>query len=517
MPTAHCPCPALLAALLATLGSLAGPLSAQTPQQAAVQVTAVASTSPPSLAFTWPAEAGATAYTVYRRNAGAALWGPVQTIPGGGAATSWADPTVLPGQRYEYYFVRAGSVAGKGFLTAGVEAAAIEDRGKLVLLVDGAQVVPLGARLDRLVEDLTGDGWTVLRHDVPPGTAVPAVKALIQADVAAFPGQVKNVFVLGRIAVPYSGWIAPDGHSDHSGAWAADVFYGEVNGTWTDTTVNTTSATRPENRNVPGDGKYDQSTVPSEVDLGVGRVDFANMPAFAQGETALLQQYLDKDHDYRHKVFAVGQRALVDDNFGWFSGEAFAASGWRNFAALVGPADVVAADYFTTLNTSSGPGYAWSYGCGGGSYTSAGGIGNTANFTTSTNRCVFTMLFGSYFGDWDSTNNFLRAPLCSGWTLANAWAGRPHWSFHPMALGETLGYCARYSQNDTNAGGYGARSVHVALLGDPTLRQHVVAPPGGVAVADLWPLANVTWNPSADPVAGYHVYRAPAPAAPFTP
>ena len=59
------------------------------------------------------------------------------------------------------------------------------------------------------------------------------------------------------------------------------------------------------------------------------------MPSFAAGETALLQQYLDKDHDYRHKAFAVDQRAVVDDNFGWFGGEAFAASGWRNASSTI--------------------------------------------------------------------------------------------------------------------------------------------------------------------------------------
>lgn len=504
----------ILAAIAATL-PLTG-LPGQTAQQAALRVTAAATTSPPSLAFQWPLDATATSYAVSRRAAGALYWGTATTIPGGGAATGWTDPNVVVGQRYEYYFTKAGTPAAKGFLTAGIEAQAIEDRGITVLLVDATKAGALGARLDRLIQDLVGDGWRVLRHDVAPTATVASTRALVVADHAANPGQVKCVFLLGRIPVPYSGQIAPDGHTDHSGAWPADVFYGELNGLWTDSSVNTTSASRQENRNVPGDGKYDQSSIPNDVEVGVGRVDFANMPSFPLSETQLLEQYLDKDHDYRHRVFAVDQRAVIDDNFGYFSGEAFAASGWRNFAALVGPANTTAADYFTTLNTTSGNGYVWSYGCGGGSYQSAGGIGTTANFVLSANRSVFTMLFGSYFGDWDSTDNFLRAPLCTGWTLANAWAGRPHWSFHPMALGETLGHCARYSQNDTTHGGYGARSIHVALLGDPTLRQHVIAPPTAVLVADLWPQANIGWTPSADTVAGYHVYRATSPQGPFT-
>ncbi|MCA8952809.1 MAG: fibronectin type III domain-containing protein [Planctomycetes bacterium] len=504
---------------LAVLASVpfAIPAIAQTAADVALQVEATAATNPPTLTFSWPASATATSYTVARRPAGDLFWGNQITVPGGGAATSWIDSNVVLGERYEYRFLRLGSTVARGLVTAGVEAAAIEDRGVLVLIVDATQATALAAGIDRLVEDMNGDGWRVLRHDVQPTDPVTSVKATILADYNADPTNVRAVFLLGHVPVPYSGNIAPDGHSNHIGAWAADVYYGEVDGVWTDSTVNNSSASRTENRNVPGDGKFDQSVVPNNVELMVGRVDLANMPAFAASETQLLQQYLDKDHDYRHKVFAADQRAVIDDNFGYFSGEAFAASGWRAFSALVGTANVVAGDYFTTLNTTSGGGHVWSYGCGGGSYTSAGGIGTTTDFTTSANRGVFTMLFGSYFGDWDSTNNFLRAPLCSGWTLSNAWAGRPHWSFHPMGLGETLGFCARYSQNDTTAGGFSLRGVHVALMGDPTLRQHVIAPAANVSITGntAGSQATIAWSASPDAAAGYHVYRATTTAGPF--
>jgi hypothetical protein len=489
---------------------------AQSPAQAAIAVTAVATASPPAITFTWPSDPTATLYSVVRRVDGASVWGLPVVVPGAGAAVSWVDTNVVPGARYEYWFTKNGTPPARSFLTSGIEAVALEHRGTLVLLVDATHAVALAAKIDRLIGDLRGDGWFVVRHDVLPSQSPASVKALIAADYfAADPANTKAVFALGHVPVPYSGNFAPDGHPDHQGAWAADVWYGEMNGTWTDGTVNTVSASRLENRNVPGDGKFDQSTLPSDVELIVGRVDFANMPAFPFSEATLLANYLDKDHDYRHRVFQVDQRAIVDDNFGWFSGEAFAVSGWRNFTTLLGAANVTAADYFTTLNTTTGNGHVWSYGCGGGSYTSAGGIGTTSDFVASANRSVFTMLFGSYFGDWDSTNNFLRAPLCTGWTLANVWAGRPHWSFHPMGLGDTIGACVRRSQNDTAAGGIFTRGVHMALMGDPTLRQHVVAPPTNVTVGTA-ALPVVAWTASADPVAGYHVYRAPVAAGPFT-
>ncbi len=506
----------VVARSLAAALVIAGFSIAQSTQQAAVLVSATVSTSPPSISFSWPADSSASSYAVYRRLSGATAWGTPTTIPGGASATSWVDTSVVPGTRYEYWFNKSGSVAGRSLVASGIEVPAVDARGKLVLMVDATKVSALGPRLDRLMNDLVGDGWTVLRHDVLPTQSVPSIKALIVADYNADPANVRAVFLLGRIPVPYSGIIAPDGHPDHQGAWPADVYYGEINGTWTDVSVNTTTASRQENKNVPGDGKFDQSQIPNDVDLMVGRVDLSNMPAFGTTEDVLLQNYLDKDHDYRHGVFTADRRAVIDDNFGYFAGEAFAATGWRNFSALLGVSNVVAADYFTTLNTTFGGGHLWSYGCGGGSYTSAGGIGSTTDFTSSTNRNVFTMLFGSYFGDWDSQNDFLRAPLCTGWTLSSCWAGRPHWSFHLMGMGDTLGHCARFSQNDTVAGGFGTRSIHVALMGDPTLREHVLSPPANVAALAGGGQVAVTWAASPAVVAGYHVYRSSSASGPFT-
>ena len=63
---------------------------------------------------------------------------------------------------------------------------------------------------------------------------------------------------------------------------------------------------------------------------------------------------------------------------------------------------------------------------------------------------VFTMLFGSYFGDWNYQNAFLRMPLTQGNTLTNAWAARPNWHFYHMAMGENIGYSTKLTQNTSS-------------------------------------------------------------------
>jgi hypothetical protein len=284
-----------------------------------------------------------------------------------------------------------------------------------------------------------------------------------------------------------------------------------MDGLWTDNIVNNTAASRPQNDNIPGDGKWDQTVLPSTTELQVGRIDFANMPAIKRTEIQLMLNYLAKLHNYKMDLQPVLRKAIVDDNFGLQLGEAFAANAWRLFPTTVGRNNIAAADYITGLKDSA---YQWSYGAGGGSYTSAGGIGVTAEFDTSKVKGIFTMLFGSYFGDWDAQNNFLRAPLCApDPALTNCWAGRPNWFLHHMALGESIGYGAQLTQNNNislySPDNHGAHWVHVALMGDPTLRADYIRQPQNLTIFSIAAAgANLSWDASPDTgVIGYYVYR----------
>ena len=196
------------------------------------------------------------------------------------------------GQTYEYRIVKSAregttGYSGYGYIYAGIEAPLVEDRGKVVLLVESTYAAALSNELFRLEMDLAGDGWTVLRHNVWRTNTPPQIKALITADYYADPANVKSVFLFGRVPVPYSGSLCPDGHGDHCGAWAADVYYADMDGTWTDSSINSTNASRPENRNAPGDGKFDQTTPLSNFELQVGRVDMANLSSFPEGRAGV--------------------------------------------------------------------------------------------------------------------------------------------------------------------------------------------------------------------------------------
>jgi PKD repeat protein len=330
------------------------------------------------------------------------------------------------------------------------------------------------------------------------------------ADYAADPANTKAVFIVGHVPVPYSGNINPDGHPDHLGAWPTDTYYADVNGVWTDISVTSTTASPARTQNIPGDNKFDQSVIPTDLELQAGRADFSNLTTFTLTETQLLKNYLDKDHDYRKKVFTAVKRAVIDDNFGYFGSEAFAASGYKNIACMVPTSSITVGDYFTLM---TGNNYQWSYGCGGGTYTSAGGIGSTSNFAASNLQGVFTMLFGSYFGDWDSQDNFLRAALAQGKILTNVWSGRVHYQLHHMGLGENIGYGVRLTQNNTGSLYFGSptsitgRWIHHGLMGDPTLRNDVVAPVSNVVATKVGNNCNITWTASPEAgLLGYNIY-----------
>lgn len=508
-----------------------------------VQVSANVESAPASITLHWPQDTIAVPlrYTVFRKDPQANAWG--NGVALAGDATSYVDANVEVGWIYEYQIIKtASNYSGFGYIWSGIEVPATGPRGKVVLIVDSTYAGDLANELARLQQDLVGDGWTVLRHDVARSESVSDVRALIQADYRSDPAQVRTVFLFGHVPVAYSGNIAPDGHwRAHSGAWPADVYYGDMSGVWTDRTVNNFTAADPRNRNVPGDGKFDQSSVPGPVVLEVGRVDLANMPgefgsrgaAAWLSELELLRQYLNKDHNFRHRRIQIPRRGLVYDRFGVYDGDAYAASAYRSFSPLLGAANVSTLSAENSwLPTLSADSYLWAYGAGGGGYFSIAGLGSTGlyhdAYTTDIVRAdlqaVFVMLFGSFFGDWDSKDNIMRSILATRtYGLSCVWSGRPHWFFHPMGLGETIGYSARLTQNNGPGGLYRnqqnpyAGQIHVALMGDSTLRMLPVGPASSLSAEPDASGVRLRWQASTDTVRGYHVWRADNADGPFTP
>jgi|GEM_PF-808295 len=504
-------------------------LYAQLPQDFVIPAKVITNETEPSITIQWPANSNAVSYTIKRKtvtdSAYKSAFLTIGTITQhADTATQFTDPAIDPGTLYEYEISGSFSTTlpavKSTYLCGGIRIAAVHQRGSLLLLCERSLAPAIENELNTLYTDLVGDGWKVIRYDVPSqaedGT-VTATKATIKDAYNNNP-DLKQVLIIGHVPVPYSGNIDPDGHTNHNGCWPADGYYGDVTSNWTDSiTGYFVSTTRAENINLPGDGKFDQDNLQS-VRLAVGRIDFYNMPAFGISEAALVKRYLHKNHLFRTGALQINRQALVEDNFPTFA-EKFSQSAWKSYAATVGYDNVLTGQYETDLQSSVG--YLWSFGTGGGVYTGASGLCSTGDFVNSTYKTIFTQLFGSYFGDWDNQDNFLKASIASpGNTLTCVWGGRPHWFFHHMSAGLPIGYSELVTMNNkglyTNTGNSNNKA-HIGLMGDPSLRSSYILPAKNMTITADSTAIKLAWSaPGEINLAGYNIYRSNAINGNFT-
>ncbi len=474
-----------------------------------------------SLRLSWNESSDSTGYIVRRRTGPGAPWTTVAQLPV--SATSWDDADARWGQTFEYHLLKttAAGASGQSWVRAGAEVPfeAADARGVAAIVVDAqtSEAEGMPERLARLAEDLRGDGWAVeqlvvgdAESDTPP-----EVKAKLWALHAETGGRLRAVLLLGAVPRPFSGKISPDGHPDHLGAWPADGYYADPS-VWTDS-VNLGGA--GAFANLSGDGKFDPSTYPGKLELRVGRVDAQDMSELAPlAPAALVARYLDANHAYRHGHSRFARRAYVRDTFGHFDGEAFSRLAYRDGTAVLGAPAIEVEDpqrgFFDVLEEEEG--FALAFGCGGGTSTSASGVASTADFVYRKPRAAFLGLFGSYFGDWSYPDNLLRAVLLSpGEVLATAWFARPYLHLHGLGALQSFGDAFVDSANNSGSDydvGFSPRSVHQALLGDPTLRLFVIPPPQALALEVVEGGMQLRWEAPAegDPLDGpvrYHVFR----------
>jgi hypothetical protein len=272
----------------------------------------------------------------------------------------------------------------------------------------------------------------------------------------------------------------------------------------------------------------------------VGRVDFSDMPGNGApspwpNETELLRNYLNKDNAWRHKLLTVPRRALIANRAGDQGGLAYAATGYRNLSVMVGPENIVEANVEDAspvgerwISRVTEKSWLWTYACGGGQDAVIGHMGTHGpyNEVWSTDlveqdaKAVFSMFFGSHFGDWSQPDNVMRSALVTSMGLAACLAGLPHWYMHHSAMGEPIGYGVRLTMNNTDL--YQSqvnalqRAVLINLLGDPTLRVDQVAPPMNLTATIGGSSVRLNWQASPDATAGYHVYRSGTTNSPFT-
>lgn len=448
---------------------------------------------------------------------------------------SWTDPNSSWGSR-SIYRVDLEFEQNFGFSTeiaAGLKVTPKHSRGGLLLVVEDGQQVQTSQFVSNLVAEgwsVTVRGWGRSKDSSASGTAVPVfdeewknsikqLKREILNEKAANPS-FKAVLFIGHLPIAYSGTVAWDGHNSagggavHEGAWPTDKYFGDLDEyLWTDTATQMNSAFH-WNHNIPGDGKFDQNQATTE--LLVGRIDCANMMGL--NEATSLSNYLLKNHNYRRGVKQYppthGERYSyigfpgVREQFvsAFSSGAVPLTPGLPELAttamkavsvlALGGAGDI-------SNNFQVWEGFNKCYD------NSVGDIILTSGFL-SAKQSPFFFLYGSYFGDWNSTNNLTRAPLIGSDGLAVTWGHGP--ALPLIVNGEPIGE----AMNDISP----STGLAPFFVGDPTLSFFPLRPPRNLVVSAFNPVS-LNWLSSQDAGTlgqgeGYFVYGSNKPDGPYT-
>jgi hypothetical protein len=428
---------------------------------------------------------------------------------------SYIDTNIVSGMKYEYKFENDYDKKNTafGYLAFAHELTAPAYRGALLIIIDDKVQKELKDDIERFRRSIIADGYKVWIRSAPRTETfdtnnIKITKKII--DNFADSNKFDNLLFFGRIAAPYAGADAVDGHGDHLGAWPCDVCYGLNSVNWPDSMADAHSAADIRNQNIPYDGKYDNQYIDDSVRIAIGRVDFYNLPVFSKTEIELYKNYIQKNIDYRNAKYKAEPKYLIDDRFKTVYQEMIGAEAWINFSALAEPNNVSQEEY---LKTSLDSICQISYACNAGSYNSVMNIIYSDDFANKKVNGVISEFMGSYLGDWDSKNNLLRSAIATDAGILNSFfGGRPFWYLHKMSLGESIGDAYKLSINNSNFYNstclYGFNMLHIALMGDPTTRINIAPPPENLKILKQEDKIEFTWTkPQGAISCNYNIYQ----------
>ena len=304
-------------------------------------------------------------------------------------ARIYEDESTQSGTAYEYRISRPGKESIEtGYWVTGRDLPAQESRGVALLIVDQTLAADLGPHLDRYMLDLIGDGWTVVRHDVPRGNhknlvsnlkAARELRAWIQSNYYSDSQTPHALVLIGHVPVVKSGHSNPDGHARRP--LETDLFYADTNGIWRDN----------------GEGVLSHTAIPSDhIEMQVGRIDFAGLDNSFGDEIGLLKRYFDKNHHWRH-----GRLGDLRQAYGGNNHLSVETNALRN---IVGPKQLTIGGHHDT-----GTRQPWLFGVDFGS-------AEYSDYTTTTPiKSVFSINFGSGKLGFSRWNNTMKAMLAQKW------------------------------------------------------------------------------------------------------
>ena len=158
------------------------------------------------------------------------------------------------------------------------------DQGRVCILVHSSVYPEISSSLDQYQTDLEYQGFSSVLYQYTSGTAA-EVRSFL-ASLYAEPESLKGAVLVG--AIPYVLF-------DDGGVFPTDLFFEDLNGTWTDT---------------DGDGRYETHEGDRFLEIWVSRLKVDTLPMYGS-ESSILNAYFSKNHRYRVGQLVADQKALI--------------------------------------------------------------------------------------------------------------------------------------------------------------------------------------------------------------
>ncbi|MBI5384179.1 MAG: VCBS repeat-containing protein [Verrucomicrobia bacterium] len=351
--------------------------------------------------------------------------------------------------------------------------------GRVVVVVADGIYSDVSTKLTRYVQDIEAEGFSVITYRFVSGSAAD-LRAYLQGLYGEAQSLAGAVFV-GNLPYIIFEKMSGDGGDASYSDWPCDLFFMDMNGTWSDTL---------EDREVhAGNGKYDTWDF-SRLEIWVCRLKTDNLGALGS-ETAILNNYFDKSHSYRQHSLTSDHTALAypDDDWDWVDDTKELAMAYGSAACTLVNDDetTTATDYKTVrLPTRYDYIHVRSHGTPNGHefFRSGGTVAEwvrTPDYRTIDPPALFYTLFICSAADYTATNylagtiafNEMSGLLTVGSTKAGGMIGGSYWY---GALGRRQCFGGAFvewynAEESVNAPGdmFGWHGGMV-LIGDATLR-----------------------------------------------
>ncbi len=415
---------------------------------------------------------------------------------------SYIDSNLSYDRIYEYRVENHFDTAfvGYGYNTTVLNAIYQNSTKNLLLLVDEEVYKEIPQEINNYKKILICDNYRVYLRTAPRAEIFDSAKVILTKKIIndlRDTIDLDYILLFGRIPVAYSGALTIDGHSDHFGAFPADVYYTLSDRFFTDSLVESTSASLDRNKNVPFDGKFDLTNIEEIVKIAIGRVDFYDLPLFQESEIELYKNYITKIENYKYQKFPIEYKSIINDELGLGTyNEVWGAEGYINSYCLFGENNISEAPFKNNIYDNN---YFISFSSAYSSYQHNGNIIGAQEFAENNINCIMSCIFGSYLGDWDFQNALLRSAIASTPKMLNSYfGGRPFWHLYSLNLGGTIGEAYKISINNDikykTTQLFGSRMVHIALMGDPTIRMYNIKPVINFNVEKINDIKTFTWE-----------------------